>query len=68
MGKKDILIRRKEREKEKKITNHVKEVGTRFDNISPDSLDDLCWRSSRLCWMQNLILNRMMMFSEGVIG
>ncbi len=47
---------------------HVKEVGTRFDNICPDSPNDLCCRSSRLCWIENLILNRMVVFSEGVIG
>jgi hypothetical protein len=33
-----------------------------------DSLDDLCYCFSRLCWMQNLILNRMVPFLQGVIG
>jgi hypothetical protein len=33
-----------------------------------DALDDLCCCFSRLCWMQNLILNRMVPFLQGVIG
>jgi hypothetical protein len=50
------------------VAKNVKEVGTRFDNSSPDSPNDLCCRSSRLCWVQNLILNRMVLFSKGVNG
>ena len=54
---------------EKKIENFdVKEVGSRFDNICPDSPNDVCCRSSRLCWIENLILNRMVVFSEGATG
>lgn len=33
-----------------------------------DSLEYLCWRSRRLCWMQNFKLNRMVLFSNGVVG
>jgi hypothetical protein len=47
---------------------HVGEVSIRFDNSGLDSLDNWCYRSSRLCWMQNSILNRMVLFSERVIG
>jgi hypothetical protein len=44
---------------------YVKEVSTRFDNSCPDSLTDLCWSSSVLCWMQNLILHLMVPSSAG---
>ena len=49
------------------VHRYVGEVSTRFDNSCADSLHDLCYRSSRLCWMPNLILHRMVLFSLGVI-
>ena len=41
----------------RRVFNDVKEVSTRFDVFWPDSLHDLCYRSSRLCWVQNSILH-----------
>ena len=47
---------------------HVRKFCTRFDISWCDSLEYLCWRSRRLCWMQSFMLNRMVLFSKGVIG
>jgi len=50
------------------LSYDVGEVSSRFDISCADSLDNLCYCFSQLCWMQNLILNRMAPFLQGVIG
>ena len=42
-------------------------LGSFHSNLYWYSLVKLCWLSSWLCWMQNLILHRVMVFLTGVI-
>lgn len=53
--------------KKARSRKHVSEVSFRFDDFCAGSLHDLCYRSSRLCQVQNSILHRTVLLPEVII-